>query len=423
VGNSQDVDYYYVNTQDTRATSVNGLRIGGDGQNDIWSLGPYGGEAGGCCGGNIASLSAAAVQNQGRAFGYGYNWDGAAPSETALFTGRYLAGRYGQTSGMTYEELVNEVNMGTQSRVGVRISGAIGAGTGTGNAVAICLDSDEVYYAGSGTILPSNALVGKSSVQIAAASYTATGIASAINNNANSKYWAMQSAGVMYVFRKDGGDNDHLAIETIGTLAADVSRVKFINPENGAVTSGIGSFSMGGEHWGTMVAAEQAAGGYSLALLGRDIGDGMDLYITGGTGAADTALSAALVGVTNKNIAALGRGSFAEIQDASDAPWAGAEIRTMESAARALEAVDDAITRKDQIRASLGAMQSRLESVMETQTIHMENLQAAESRISDVDVATEMTEFTRSNILAQAATAMLAQANSMSNLALSLILG
>jgi flagellin len=54
-------------------------------------------------------------------------------------------------------------------------------------------------------------------------------------------------------------------------------------------------------------------------------------------------------------------------------------------------------------------------------TIQAENLQASESRISDVDVATEMTEFTRNNVLAQAATSMLAQANSLSQLALSLI--
>jgi flagellin len=54
-------------------------------------------------------------------------------------------------------------------------------------------------------------------------------------------------------------------------------------------------------------------------------------------------------------------------------------------------------------------------------TVQAENLQASESRISDVDVATEMTEFTRNNVLAQAATSMLAQANSLSQLALSLI--
>ncbi|MCL2123473.1 MAG: flagellin, partial [Desulfovibrionaceae bacterium] len=54
-------------------------------------------------------------------------------------------------------------------------------------------------------------------------------------------------------------------------------------------------------------------------------------------------------------------------------------------------------------------------------TIQAENLQAAESRISDVDVATEMTTFVRNQILAQAAVSMLAQANSLPRMALNLI--
>ena len=76
---------------------------------------------------------------------------------------------------------------------------------------------------------------------------------------------------------------------------------------------------------------------------------------------------------------------------------------------------------KDVIRANLGAIQNRLENTITNMQIQAENLQAAESRISDVDVATEMTEFTRNNILAQAATSMLAQANSLPQLALSLM--
>ncbi|MDR0547828.1 MAG: flagellin, partial [Deltaproteobacteria bacterium] len=66
-------------------------------------------------------------------------------------------------------------------------------------------------------------------------------------------------------------------------------------------------------------------------------------------------------------------------------------------------------------------LQNRLENTMTNLTVQAENLQASESRISDVDVATEMTEFTRNNVLSQAATSMLAQANSLSQLALSLI--
>ena len=78
---------------------------------------------------------------------------------------------------------------------------------------------------------------------------------------------------------------------------------------------------------------------------------------------------------------------------------------------------------KDSARANLGAIQNRLENTITNLQIQAENLQAAESRISDVDVATEMTEFTSSNILTQAANTMLAQANSLPMMALSLLGG
>ncbi|HCO12361.1 MAG TPA: flagellin, partial [Desulfonauticus sp.] len=75
------------------------------------------------------------------------------------------------------------------------------------------------------------------------------------------------------------------------------------------------------------------------------------------------------------------------------------------------------------IRASLGALQNRLQNTITNLQIQAENLQAAESRISDVDVATEMTEFVRQQILTQSAVAMLAQANSLPRMALQLISG
>jgi len=64
---------------------------------------------------------------------------------------------------------------------------------------------------------------------------------------------------------------------------------------------------------------------------------------------------------------------------------------------------------------------NRLESTGEVLAIQAENLMAAESRISDVDVATEMAELTRNQVLAQAGTAMLAQANSIPQMALGLL--
>ena len=68
-------------------------------------------------------------------------------------------------------------------------------------------------------------------------------------------------------------------------------------------------------------------------------------------------------------------------------------------------------------------MQNRLENTISNLNIQAENLQAAESRIRDVDVATEMTEFTRQQILTQSAVAMLGQDNSLPQMALQLIGG
>ena len=101
----------------------------------------------------------------------------------------------------------------------------------------------------------------------------------------------------------------------------------------------------------------------------------------------------------------------------------GYSISTQQAAQKALVAINNAIVSKDKIRANLGAMQNRLENTISNLTIQAENLQAAESRISDVDVAFEMTQFVRNQILTQSAVAMLSQANSMPRLALSLLGG
>ncbi len=96
-------------------------------------------------------------------------------------------------------------------------------------------------------------------------------------------------------------------------------------------------------------------------------------------------------------------------------------VSTQSQAQKALEGLQSAIVSKDKIRASLGAMQNRLENTISNLQIQAENLQSAESRISDVDVATEMTEFVRNQVLTQAAVAMLSQANSLPQMALQLM--
>ena len=73
--------------------------------------------------------------------------------------------------------------------------------------------------------------------------------------------------------------------------------------------------------------------------------------------------------------------------------------------------VDNAIAETNKQRATYGSQQNKLEYVINNHNTTTENLQGAESRIRDVDMAKEMMEFTKNNILSQAAQSMLAQAN------------
>lgn len=104
--------------------------------------------------------------------------------------------------------------------------------------------------------------------------------------------------------------------------------------------------------------------------------------------------------------------------DLSVAPYitvtgAGANIGTATDAATALTDIKTAITALSTDRATVGAYQARLNIHGEQLMVNKENLQAASSRIQDVDIANESTEYARANIMVQANTAMLAQANQL----------
>jgi len=87
------------------------------------------------------------------------------------------------------------------------------------------------------------------------------------------------------------------------------------------------------------------------------------------------------------------------------------KVDTQATAENAITSLDDAISNVSTERSKLGAVQNRLEHTIKNLETSSENLSASESRIRDVDMAKEMMEFTKSNILSQAAQSMLAQAN------------
>jgi flagellin len=97
------------------------------------------------------------------------------------------------------------------------------------------------------------------------------------------------------------------------------------------------------------------------------------------------------------------------------------ELTDMDNSNRAIGTLDEAIKRINKQRADLGAYQNRLEHAVNGIDIGAENLQAAESRIRDTDMANEMVAYTKNQILNQAGTAMLAQANQRGQTVLQLL--
>ncbi len=98
-----------------------------------------------------------------------------------------------------------------------------------------------------------------------------------------------------------------------------------------------------------------------------------------------------------------------------------ASIATAQAAQSALAVLDSAINAKDTARATFGYKMNRLENTISVINNQAENMMAAESRVSDVDVATEMSAMVKNQVLAQAGVAMLAQANLMPQMALTLL--
>jgi flagellin len=96
---------------------------------------------------------------------------------------------------------------------------------------------------------------------------------------------------------------------------------------------------------------------------------------------------------------------------------------TYASITGALTTLDDAISAVSNSRSAIGALQNRFDSLVSNLSVTTENLASSESRIRDTDMATEMVEFTKNQVLQQAGTAMLAQANQIPQGILSLIRG
>ena len=157
-----------------------------------------------------------------------------------------------------------------------------------------------------------------------------------------------------------------------------------------------------------------AAGPSSDGFRDGDL-DGLKLVVDGGAGGAiqvgADAVAADRIEVSIEDMRATG----------TQLNLGGVSLSTLTSAQGAIDRIDLAVDAVSDARGDLGAQQNRLGYTISKNNVVIENMQASESIIRDADVATEVSEFTRGQILVQSSTALLAQANAVPQNALTLL--
>ena len=242
------------------------------------------------------------------------------------------------------------------------------------------------------------------------------GTVTAANGGFNDAGKALATGSLDGIFEKLKTDTDGNNTITDADLLANYGTLSDRDKEKLAYAFGMATL----EKWATATAAGAAGSTTAFDANGPQFGNLDDI---GAGGTIDTnnkggvpANVALLLNDARDNAL---KTSFNDLSGKIN--YAGQSIATQEDAQLALDAINNAIVEKDKIRAHLGATQNRLENTVTNLTIQSENLQNAESRIRDVDVATEMTNFVRNQVLTQSAVAMLSQANSMPQMAMQLI--
>ncbi len=193
-----------------------------------------------------------------------------------------------------------------------------------------------------------------------------------------------------------GGDTLLVTLTATSMTLTEVADA--INVESNAVQDG----------WEAASVEGNATNGYHLVLRAQDTGNQAGIAITN-------------TGAVTWSTEVKGGGASAEIATAHFLNVDGTGGTLDITLSGSIAAIDDAIEAKDTYRAELGYKMNRLDTAASVLNVQAENLSAAESRISDVDVATEMSAMTRNQVLAQAGISMLGQANSMPQMALSLL--
>jgi flagellin len=322
----------------------------------------------------------------------------------------------------------NFTNAGDQSTFLADLNGKLDTAFGTGNAVA--------SFNADNKLVITNSLTGEDS-KIGATTGSASaavGLSSAAleqGKNANDK-------GTLTIDGIDVNIDLNVGNYTAGSLASDLqAQIRAADPALAEATVSLedGKFVISsgtkGSTGSVTIGADELA--KTLKLTGADaktttgadaVDNGLKMQIGANNGQTLTVdvgdmrsvalgISGTAAGASHGSVTGATFTSTHDVTNGTNNTGSeyGLDVTTSEKATAAIEVLDNAIKTVSGERSKLGAFQNRLEHTINNLGTSAENLTAAESRIRDVDMAKEMMEFTKNNILSQAAQAMLAQAN------------
>ena len=309
---------------------------------------------------------------------------GSVASARTASIGGYQGTGTGPVTGTAFGAGDLQLTVGTNAAVAV---GASVAGDATAGVTA------SSAYAKAAAINSSGAAVtATASTSVAAAAQTVAALSGTITINGQTTSSITTTVGGAAAARADTVTAINAMSAKTGVVATDTGTGVSLKAADGRDI--ITSFTTMTEASVGMAAAGTTKGTLTLSSAESSVA-------AGGTGATAAGL-AATVTMTLQTVSTI-------------------DISTVDGATKALSTLDGALQQIDSNRANLGALQNRFTSVVSTLQTTSENLSASRSRILDTDFAAETATMTKSNILQQAGTAMLAQANSAPQNVLSLL--
>jgi len=221
-----------------------------------------------------------------------------------------------------------------------------------------------------------------------------------------------------------------LQVSGVDVVAGTATAATVVN----ATAGGAGKVTIGMAAFADTAAFDKLNGTITIGSKSLDLSSVKYAATDDTVAERQTALAAAITSTFGSAVASVAGGdATTDLVITGATPGAGATADEVNAASvkfakatgasGAITSIDDAIKTVSTVRADLGALQNRFDHTINNLNVAVENLSASESRIRDTDMAQEMVQFTRNQILTQAGTAMLAQANSAPQSVLQLLRG